>query len=138
MGRPVAAVGSRASATMRGMKIGTSLLLAALALSWSGVAAAAADVNALGTWDMVAETPNGPMPSVVTLKKVEGKFKAEVELGGMKREVSEESLEGDVFKMKVTYDAVLYTCQVKIAADAMTGTWEGGGNSGALKATRRH
>ena len=120
------------------MKTRTALLFAAGILLLSGVVAVAADVNALGTWDMVAETPNGPMPSVVTLKKIEGKLKAEVELGGMKREVTDEALEGDVFKMKVTYDAVVYTCQVKVAGDAMTGTWEGGGNSGALKATRRH
>ena len=114
-----------------------AVVLAVGVLASSFVAAAAADVNALGTWDMVAETPNGPMPSVVTLKQVEGKLKAEVDLGGMKREVSDESLAGDVFKMKVMYDAVLYSCELKIAGDAMSGTWEGGGNSGTLKGTRR-
>ena len=86
---------------------------------------------------MLAETPNGPMPSLLTLKLLDGKLKAEVDLGGMKREVSDEALEGDVFKMKVMYDSVLYAIETKIAGDSMTGTWDGGGNSGTLKATRR-
>lgn len=106
-------------------------------LALGGAPASAADVQAVGTWDMVAETPNGPMPSTVLIKLVDGKVKAEVDLGGMKREVSGESLEGDVFKMKVMYDAVLYVVETRISGDTMTGTWDGGGNSGTLKATRR-
>ena len=34
---------------------------------------------------MVASTPDGPMPSVMTVTKAEGKLKAEIDLGGMKR-----------------------------------------------------
>ncbi len=114
---------------------------AALALSFAALAGAAvvaaADVNALGIWDLVAQTPDGPMPSVLTLKSVDGKLKAELELEGEKQEVSDESLEGDVFKMKMTYQGVLYTIEAKIAGDTLEGTWDGGGNSGALKGTRR-
>ena len=119
------------------MKTAAALALALCVLALGSAAATAADVTAVGTWDMVAETPNGPMPSVLVLKKVEGKLKAEVDLAGMKREVSEEALEGDVFKMKVMYDSVLYTIQAKIAGSTMEGTWDGGGNSGTLKAARR-
>ena len=119
------------------MKTVAALALALSVLALGSTPAAAADITPVGTWDMVAETPNGPMPSVLLLKKVEGKLKAEVDLAGMKREVSEETLEGDVFKMKVTYDSVLYTIQAKITGGSMEGTWDGGGNSGTLKATRR-
>jgi hypothetical protein len=115
------------------MKTVAALALALSALALGSAPATAADVTAVGTWDMVAETPNGPMPSVLVLKKVEGKLKAEVDLAGMKRDVSEETLEADVFKMKVMYDSVLYLIQTKITG----GTMEGGGNSGTLKATRR-
>lgn len=114
---------------------------AALAFSFAALAGAAvvhaADVKATGTWDVVAQTPNGPMPSVLTLKSVDGKLKAEFELEGAKQEVSDESLEGDVFKMRMTYQGVVYTIEAKIAGDTMEGTWDGGGNSGTLKATRR-
>ena len=119
------------------MKTVAALALALCALALGSTPATAAGVTAVGTWDMVAETPNGPMPSVLVLKKVEGKLKAEVDLAGMKRDVSEETLEADVFKMKVMYDSVLYLIQTKITGGTMEGTWDGGGNSGTLKATRR-
>ena len=119
------------------MKTAVSIALALSLLALVSAPVTAADVTAVGTWDMVAETPDGPMPSVLVLKKVEGKLKAEVDLAGMKREVSDEALEGDVFKMKVMYDSVLYAIQAKITGSSMEGTWDGGGNSGTLKATRR-
>jgi Skp family chaperone for outer membrane proteins len=119
------------------MKTAAALALAFFSLALVSAPATAANAAAVGTWDMVAETPNGPMPSVLVLKKVEGKLKAEVDLAGMKREVSEESLQGDVLKMKVMYDSVLYAIQTKITGNTMEGTWDGGGNSGTLKATRR-
>ena len=117
------------------MKRALFLAIAVFALA---LASAGADEKAaLGTWDMVASTPDGPMPSVMTVTKAEGKLKAEVELGGMKRTVSDETLEGDVLKLKVDYEGVTYAIQCKIAGDAIEGSWEGGGNSGTLKAKRR-
>jgi len=101
------------------------------------VAASAGEKAALGTWDVVASTPDGPLPSVMTVTRAEGKLKAEIELGGLKRTVSDETLEGDVLKLKVEYEGVVYAIQGKIAGDALEGTWEGGGNSGALTAKRR-
>jgi hypothetical protein len=119
------------------MKRALFLAIALVAPALVGVPASANEKAALGTWDAVASTPDGPMPSVITVTKVEGKLKAEIDLGGMKRTVSDETLEGDVLKLKVQYEGVIYAIQGKIAGDAMEGTWEGGGNSGSLKATRR-
>jgi hypothetical protein len=101
------------------------------------VSASAGEKDALGIWDVVASTPDGPMPSVMTVTKAEGKLKAEIELGGTKRPVSDETLEGDVLKLKVEYEGVVYALQGKVAGDAMEGTWEGGGNFGTLTAKRR-
>jgi hypothetical protein len=116
-----------------------AIALAALAALGFAVPARAGEKSALGTWDVVASTPDGPLPSVMTVTKGEskGKIKAEVDLGGMKRTVSEEALEGDVLRLKVQYEGVIYAIQGKIAGDAMEGTWEGGGNSGTLTAKRR-
>jgi hypothetical protein len=107
------------------------------ALVLAGMPAGADEKAALGTWDVVASTPDGPMPSVMTVTKAEGKLKAEIVLGGLNRTVSDELLEGDVFKLKVEYEGVVYALQAKIAKDAMEGNWEGGGNSGTLTAKRR-
>jgi len=114
-----------------------ALFAAAAVLALAAAPSSADDSIAFGTWDIVAQTPDGPMPSVMTVSKVEGKLKAEIELGGLKRTVSDEALEGDVLKLKVDYEGVQYAIQGKIAKDAMEGTWEGGGNYGTLSAKKR-
>jgi hypothetical protein len=119
------------------MKRAAGLAVALLALALLASPAGADETVALGTWDIVATTPDGPMPSVMTVTRAEGKLKAEIELGGLKRTVSDEALEGDVLKLKVEYEGVVYAIQGKIAGNAMEGTWEGGGNSGSLTAKRR-
>jgi hypothetical protein len=119
------------------MKRAASLGFALAAVIVVAIPASAGEKDALGTWDVVASTPDGPMPSVMTVTKAEGKLKAEIDLGGVKRTVSDETLVGDVLKLKVEYDGVVYAIEGKIAGDAMEGTWEGGGNSGTLTAKRR-
>jgi hypothetical protein len=93
--------------------------------------------SALGTWDLVAATPEGDMPSVLTLKDVDGTLKAEIELHGTNRTVSDEKIEDGVLTMRVQYEGTFYDVKAKIDCDAMDGTWAGGGNSGTLKAKRR-
>jgi hypothetical protein len=101
------------------------------------VPGAAGDDPALGTWDIVASTPDGELPSVLTLFRVDGALKAELELGGTKREVSDESLAEGVLRMKVLYDGTLYSVEAKLDGDTMAGTWSGGGDTGTLKAKKR-
>lgn len=119
------------------MKRLAAVAIAVSSLALISVPAGAGDQAALGIWDVVASTPDGPMPSVMTLSRVEGKLKAEIELGGLKRLVSDETLEGGVLKLKVEYEGVVYALQCKLAGDSMEGGWEGGGNSGSLTAKRR-
>ena len=116
----------------------TTLLVCAVLLLLAPFAQAADAVNkAVGTWDVVATTPQGEMPSVLTVKMLDGKVKADFELAGALRTVSEEKLTGDVLTLKVDYEGATYDVEAKVAGDAMTGTWQGGGYSGELKAKRR-
>lgn len=115
-----------------------SLLLALAVLVLATPFVLAADPpKVTGTWDVVATTPNGEMPSVLTLKIVDGKPKAEFELGGEKRTVTDEKLQGNVLTLKVEYEGNVYDVETKVDGDTMTGTWQGGGYSGELKAKRR-
>jgi len=114
-----------------------TLVLAALVLAALPPAIAADAPKAVGTWDAIASTPNGDMPSVITIKQVEGALKAEIEIDGLQRIITDEKLEGDVFRMKVQYEGGVYDVEAKIAGDALEGTWQGGGYSGTLKAKRR-
>ena len=66
-----------------------TLVLAALVLATVPLALAADAVKAVGTWDTVATTPNGDMPSVLVIKQVDGGLKAEMELDGAPRRAHE-------------------------------------------------
>jgi len=114
-----------------------TLVLAALVLAALPLAIAADAPKAVGTWDAIASTPNGDMPSVITIKQVEGALKAEIEIDGLQRIITDEKLEGDVFRMKVQYEGGVYDVEAKIDGDTLDGTWQGGGYSGTLKGKRR-
>jgi hypothetical protein len=113
------------------------LFLAAVLLAVAPLALAADAPKAIGTWDIVAKTPNGEMPSTLTVKAVEGGVKAEFELDGLTRTVTDEKVEGDLLKLKVQYEGAVYDVAAKIAADTLEGTWEGNGYSGTLAGKRR-
>lgn len=108
----------------------TVALLATLAL-------AADTVKPHGTWDAVATTPDGEMTPVIVIKEVEGALKAEIEIGGFSRTVTDEKLEGKTLRMRVQYEGGVYDVEATIDGDALEGTWQGGGYSGTLKAKRR-
>jgi hypothetical protein len=114
-----------------------TLVLAAAVFVLAPLASAADAVQVVGTWDAVATTPNGDMPSVITVKQVDGALKAEIEIEGTPRTITDEKLVGDVFSMKVQYEGGVYDVEAKIAGDTFDGTWQGGGYSGTRKATRR-
>jgi hypothetical protein len=114
-----------------------TLVLAAIVLAVLPLALAADAVKPVGTWDTVATTPNGDMVSVLVIKQVDGALKAEMELEGVSRTITDEKLEGDVFRMKLQYEGGIYDIEVKIAGDTLEGTWQGSGYSGTLKAKRR-
>jgi hypothetical protein len=120
------------------MKTLTRLVLLFAVALLAGTFSFAADApKVVGTWDAVASTPNGEMSAVITVKQVDGALKADLELEGAKQVVTDEKLEGDVFRMKVQYEGGVYDVELKVDGDAMEGTWQGGGYSGTLKAKRR-
>lgn len=113
------------------------LILLAAILAVAPLALAADSPKAVGTWDVAAQTPNGEMTSVLKVKMVDGAVKAEFELEGVSRTVTDEKLEGDVLKLKVQYEGGVYDVEAKVKGDTMEGTWQGGGYSGTLTANRR-
>ncbi len=114
------------------------LLLATAVLLLSAPFLSAADApKAVGTWDVVASTPNGDMSAVMTVKMVDAKPKVEFELGGMARTVTDEKLDKNVLTLKVEYEGGLYDVEAKIDGDKIEGTWQGSGASGTLSGKRR-
>jgi len=119
------------------MRSSIAILLALFGLALAAPGAYADDHPALGTWDVVATTPDGEIPAVMTVALVDGAAQVELELGGIQRSVSDEKLQDDVLTLKVMYEGTLYDIEVKIDGDSIAGTWSGGGNSGPLTAKRR-
>jgi hypothetical protein len=113
------------------------LLVAAAMLVCASFLSAADAPKAVGTWDVVASTPNGDMSAVMTVKMVDAKPKVEFELGGMPRTVTDEKLDKNVLTMKVEYEGGLYDVEAKIDGDKIEGTWQGSGASGTLSGKRR-
>jgi hypothetical protein len=111
--------------------------LAAVLVAVAPSAFAADAPKVVGTWDAAISSPNGELSAVIVVKETGGALEAEVEVDGVQRAVTDEKLEGDVFRMKVQYEGGVYDVEAKIAGDTMEGTWQGGGYSGTLKANRR-
>lgn len=112
------------------------ILLAAIALA-APLCLAGDAAKVVGTWDAVAVTPDGDLPGLLTITEKEGAFVAEMDIGGMKRRVEDEKLEGNVFTMTVIYDGAPYDVEVTVDGDTMEGTYSGSDASGALTAKRR-
>jgi opacity protein-like surface antigen len=121
------------------MKHRPALVLAAVALllAASSAVPAADTPGAVGTWDAVATTPNGDLPSVITVRLTGGRIDADIEIAGETYPVTDETFEGNVLRMKVDYQGATYDVEAKVDGDAMEGTWQGNGASGTLKAKRR-
>jgi hypothetical protein len=113
------------------------LLLAALALVALPALAADDVAKALGTWDIVAATPQGDILAVLTLTEADGALKAEIEIQETREPVSDAKIAEGVLTMRVQYEGAYYDVKAKIDGDAMEGTWAGNGNNGTLKAKRR-
>ena len=93
--------------------------------------------DVVGTWDAVAETPEGDMPAVLTIAKEDGALAATMDIGGMERQVTDVVLEGHTLEMTVMYDGVPYDVELEVDGDSMTGTYTGSMASGPLTATRQ-
>jgi hypothetical protein len=113
-----------------------TILLAAIALA-APLCLAGDAPGVIGTWDAVAVTPDGDMPALLTIAEKEGALEAEIDIGGMKRRIEDEKLDGNVFTMTVIYDGAPYDVKLTVEGDTMEGTYSGSAASGALTAKRK-
>jgi hypothetical protein len=91
----------------------------------------------VGVWDLIASTPNGDLPSLLTITEAGGELEAEISVDGMARNVTDPKMEGDVFQMTVHVDGVPYDVEANLDGDSFEGTWSGTEASGTLKGTRQ-
>jgi len=110
--------------------LATVVLLAPLALAGDAS-------KVVGVWDLIASTPNGDLPSVLTITDAGGELEVEMSIDGLARSATNAKMEGDVFQMTVHVDGVLYDVEANLDGDILEGTWSGTDASGTLKGTRQ-
>jgi len=115
----------------------TCILMILLAAALAAPLASAADVDVLGTWDAVAETPEGDMPAVLTIAEKDGALDVSMDIGGMERQVRDVKLEGQTLEMTVIYDGVPYDVELEFDGDTMKGTYTGSMAAGTLTGKRQ-
>ena len=116
----------------------TSLVyLLAASLLVAPVVGAEDKASVVGSWDLVAQTPNGPMSSVLKVTETAGELEAEIQVEGLTRRVTDERMGGDVFHMTVHVDGMPYAVEMTFDGDTAEGTWSGTDASGTLKGNRK-
>ena len=115
----------------------TLVVACAAAVLLAPLAQAGDASKVVGVWDLVASTPDGDVPSVLTITEAGEALEAEFNIYGMARRVTDPKMEGDVFQMTVHVDGVPYDVEATVEGDSFEGTWSGTEASGTLKGTRQ-
>jgi hypothetical protein len=122
------------------MKASRPLVTAALAflgmLAVSSPPATAGNESVLGKWNCTAQSPNGELPSVWTIREDGGALAVDVELDGTAHAAEEVRLDGHTLTMRITYQSVGYDITVTFDGDTFAGSWSGQGAQGSLKGKR--
>ena len=119
-------------------KLLTRSLVILFAVALAAPLALAHDVDVVGVWDAVAETPEGDMPSLMTIAKKDDALEVSLNMAGYDREVTDVKLDGHTLEMTVTYDGAAYDVELEVDGDTMEGTYTGSAATGTMKATRQN
>ncbi len=116
-----------------------NLTVAVIVLVLSALLLSAADAP-VGSWECTSAAPGGSgdqMTWTLTLREVDGKL-----IGTAGNEEGEVSLdnpkyEDETLTFSVSLDSGTYDVTLKFDGDKVDGNWKGGGESGAIKGTKK-
>jgi hypothetical protein len=87
----------------------------------------------LGKWNMVSVTPEGDKINwTLNLKQDDGKLKCTVSVDEGEKEAKDLTITDGKIHLKTQYRDNTYDIDVRVKDNAMTGTWTGGGDTGAI------
>jgi hypothetical protein len=105
-------------------------------LATPAIPAIAGNESVLGQWNCTAQSPNGELPSVWTIREDGGALVVEVQMDATAHPAEDVSLEGRTLTMRVTYQSAHYDVSVTFDGDTFSGSWSGSGSQGSLKGKR--
>ncbi len=98
----------------------------------------AAEQPIVGNWDCTSTTPTGTdMKWTLTVKEQNGKLTGTAGSDEGDMPISEAKLEGGEFSFKVFVNSEPYAVKIKVDGARFQGTWTGGGETGAIKGTKK-
>ena len=121
------------------LKLGRrSLWLAAIViLAASSLLAQTGNQPYLGTWNLVAVTPDGDkVPFALIIKEQEGKLTGTLKFDADEGEAKDFSLADGVVKFQAPYQGDFYGIELKLVEGKLTGKWHGGDSEGEISGTK--
>jgi hypothetical protein len=94
--------------------------------------------EAAGIWDCAAISPDGePVKFALRLQEENGQLSGVVETGQGENRLGPLKYENSTVTFKVDYRGDMYTLELKISGDKLTGTYKGDPATGEVKGARR-
>jgi hypothetical protein len=115
-----------------------SLCLAALAiLSASSLLAQTGNKPLVGTWNLVATTPDGDkVPFGLIIKEQDGKLTGTLKFDTDEGEAKDFSVADGVIKFQAPYQGNFYDIEMKLVEGKLTGKWHGTDSEGEISGTK--
>ncbi len=113
-------------------------LLGSLLVTTATLCFAAAASSLAGRWEVTSSTSYGDTYHLtLIMSESEGKLAGRLILpDGNEVELQNVKLDGDQLTFEVWIQGSSYAVQTKVEGDTLTGTWQGGGDSGKVQARK--
>ena len=118
-------------------KISRRIFALCLGLMVLTVSAHAQDYKPLlGKWNMTSESTGDPVNRPEHSQESEGKLTGFLSVGEGEQPAKDLTFVSGVLKFQAPYQDSYYDIELKVTADKLDGTWDGGGDSGKTYSTR--
>ncbi len=92
----------------------------------------------VGSWDCTSTTPIGTeVKWTLTVKEQDGKLTGTAGSDEGEMPISEAKMEDGTFSFKVFIESEPYQVRIKVMGPKFEGTWKGGGETGAIRGTKK-
>lgn len=115
-----------------------SLWLAAMVIvAASSLPAQSGNQPLVGTWNLVAITPDGDkVPFGLIIKELDGKLAGTLKFGADEGEAKDFSVADGVIKFQAPYEGDFYGIELKLVEGKLTGKWHGADSEGEISGTK--
>lgn len=112
-------------------------LVALMILAASSLLAQSDSQPLVGTWNLVAITPDGDkVPFALIIKEQDGKLTGTLKFDANEGEAKDFTVAEGVVKFQAPYEGNYYDIELKLVEGKLTGTWHGTDSEGEISGTK--